>query len=83
MAKKMRIGSIQDAVNQEKSTDYDDDDGLAHSSALAVMFASSVPTPDDLAQLKQKKKVSPSPKIPLHGWAVRLEFGNPNPSPGV
>ena len=44
-------------IEHNDSTGFDQDDGLTHSSALAVMFASSVPTPDNLAQLKQKKKV--------------------------
>lgn len=64
MAKKMKIGSARDPssetkdIEQSNSDFFDQDDGLTHSSALAVMFASSVPTPDDLAQLKQMKKVS-------------------------
>ena len=57
MAKKMKIGCSSEAPSQSSDPSGDQDDGLTHSSALAVMFASSVPTPDDLAQLKKKKKV--------------------------
>ena len=58
MAKKMKVGSSGVPSTQSNDPSLDQDDGLTHSSALAVMFASSVPTPDDLAQLKKKKKVS-------------------------
>ena len=57
MAKKMKIGCSNEPLSQSSDPSVDQDDGLTHSSALAVMFASSVPTPDDLAQLKKKKKV--------------------------
>jgi hypothetical protein len=57
MAKKMKIGCSSEPSSQSNDPSFDQDDGLTHSSALAVMFASSVPTPDDLAQLKKKKKV--------------------------
>ena len=57
MARKMKIGCSSGPPSQTNVPIFDQDDGLTHSSALAVMFASSVPTPDDLAQLKKKKKV--------------------------
>ena len=57
MARKMKIGSNGVSPSQSSDPILYQDDGLTHSSALAVMFASSVPTPDDLAQLKKKKKV--------------------------